>query len=188
MKRIGIFIDASNLWAVQKSQGKLLDLKKLIRHIEKSHNSTSLKIYYYDSYPAQASRDYDVEGKFRFYVYLKKNLGIIVRKKPLKQIKSLRGGNVTTFEKGNMDVEIALDFVNQINNYDIAILFSGDSDFLALLRFARSRNKKVHIYSSRANISRELRTGSDGYTDILKIEDDIWGKAIHRRNTIKRSL
>ncbi|MFA6593893.1 MAG: hypothetical protein WCT16_01420 [Candidatus Buchananbacteria bacterium] len=31
------------------------------------------------------------------------------------------------------------------------------------------------------NASEELKNGGDGYTDILKIENDIWGKKLTRR-------
>jgi len=42
-------------------------------------------------------------------------------------------------------------------------------------------NKKVFIVSSKNNISEELRTGSDGYIDILTIANDIWGRELKRR-------
>jgi uncharacterized LabA/DUF88 family protein len=88
-------------------------------------------------------------------------------------------------EKGNMDVEMAIDVVNQVNRYDEAILFSGDSDFLSLVRFARNKGKKVYIYSSRNNVSSELRTGADGYTDVLNIQEDIWRNPVRRRPITK---
>ncbi len=73
-----------------------------------------------------------------------------------------------------MDVEITIDAVHNITKYDIAVFFTGDSDFLSLVTYIRSSEKKVHVFSSRHNISSELRTGSNGYIDILKIEEDIW--------------
>jgi len=44
----------------------------------------------------------------------------------------------------------------------------------------KKNNKKVFIFSSQNNISEELRTGGDGYSDILKI-DNIWGKKLRHR-------
>ena len=35
---------------------------------------------------------------------------------------------------------------------------------------------------SKNNVSEELRTGADGYTDVLKIEDDIWGRELKYRS------
>lgn len=179
--RVHVFVDASNLWATQKAKGQFFDLAKLKAYLKAKHSADQIKVYYYDAYPEQGTREYSIEGKFRFYVYLEKALGFVVRKKPLKQIKVVTEAGVAIEEKGNMDVEMAIDVVNQINNYDDAILFSGDSDFLALIRFARNKGKKIYVYSSRNNVSRELRTGADGYTDVLTIADDIWRSEVKHR-------
>lgn len=180
-KVVFVFIDASNLWAVHKAKGQLFDLAKLKKYLKVTHNASEIKVYYYDAYPAQSTREYSVDGKFRFYVYLEKALNFVVRKKALKQIKIETEKGLVVQEKGNMDVEMAIDFVNQIHKYDEAVLFSGDSDFLALVRFARNKGKKVHIYSSRNNVSTELRTGADSYTDVLNISAKIWRAEIRYR-------
>jgi len=45
----------------------------------------------------------------------------------------------------------------------------------------RTRGKKVYIFSSKNNVSEELRTGGDGYFDVLNITNDIWGRELKRR-------
>ena len=80
-----------------------------------------------------------------------------------------------------MDVEITIDALHYIKKYDIAVLFSGDSDFLALVSYLRNRRKRVYIFSSQNSISEELKTGGDGYTD-LKNVGKIWGKDLKHRN------
>jgi len=182
-KKVFVFIDASNLWAVQKAKGKMFDLAKLKKFLKQQHKAADIKVYYYDAYPKQETREYSVVGKFKFYVYLEKALKLVVRKKPLKQIRVETERGTAVEEKGNMDVEFAIDVVNQIKIYDEAVFFTGDSDFLALIRLIHSRGKKVYIYSSRNNVSSELRTGGDGYTDILKIADDIWREEVRRRGS-----
>ncbi len=42
-------------------------------------------------------------------------------------------------------------------------------------------NKKVYIFSSKNNISEELKTGGNGYFDVLNIVEDIWGRELHHR-------
>ncbi|HRV75964.1 MAG: NYN domain-containing protein [Candidatus Nomurabacteria bacterium] len=180
-KTVYVFIDASNLWAVQKAKGRMFDLSKLKSFLKTEHNASRIVVYYYDAYPLQKTREYSIEGKFKFYVYLQKALKFIVRKKPLKQIKVTSSKRIVIEEKGNMDVEMAIDFINKIDKYNEAILFSGDSDFLALVRFARNKKKKVYVYSSKNNISSELRTGANGYIDILNLDADIWGKELKHR-------
>ena len=80
-----------------------------------------------------------------------------------------------------MDVEMTIDVIHNIKKYDTAVLFTGDSDFLALVTYLRNRDRKVYIFSSKNNISKELRTGADGYFDVLNIEEDIWGRELQHR-------
>ena len=80
-----------------------------------------------------------------------------------------------------MDVEIVIDALHYFEKYSTAVFFTGDSDFLALISYLRRGGKKVYIFSSRNNISEELRTGGDGYTDVLNLEENIWGRELKRR-------
>ena len=105
----------------------------------------------------------------------------MVRKKELKRIKTLTEAGETISEKGNMDVEITIDAVHNIEKYNMAVLFTGDADFLALVSYIMNRKKKVHIFSSRNNVSEELRTAGNGYIDVLTITEYIWGREIKNR-------
>lgn len=186
-KTIYAFIDASNLWAVQKSKGKFFDYEKLRDFLKKKLNGASVQIFYYTAYPAEGTRDYSLDGKHKFLTFLKKGLGFIVRKKELKRIFTATDSGQMFEEKGNMDVEITIDAIHHIKKYDTAVLFSGDSDFLALLKYLRKRGKPVYIFSSKNNISEELRTGGDGYFDVLQIGDDVWGRDLRHRGGIKKA-
>lgn len=180
-KTVYVFIDASNIWQAQKAKGMFFDCGKLKTYLKDRYETTDLEIFYYTAYPANGTRDYDLSGKHRFYTYLKKGLGFIVRKKELKRINISTDEGEVIQEKGDMDVEIAVDVMHHKDKYDTAVFFTGDSDFLALVRYIRNMDKKVYIFSSKNNISEELRTGADGYTDVLKIEEDIWGNALKHR-------
>lgn len=178
-----VFIDASNIWQAQKAKGKFFDYEKLKVYIRNKYNATNLELFYYTAYPADGTRDYDLNGKHKFYTYLKKGVGCTVRKKELKRIKISTGDGDAVQEKGDMDVEITVDAIHYKNKYTKAIFFTGDSDFLALVKYIRNGNKKVYIFSSKNNISEELRTGADGYIDVLKIEEDIWGNTLKYRKS-----
>ena len=103
-----------------------------------------------------------------------------MRKKPLKRIRIESNAGQAVQEKGNMDVEIAIDAIDQIDNYDQAVFFTGDFDFLALVSYLRKKGRKIYIISSRRSVSMELRTGADGYIDIAKVPD-VWGKRLRYR-------
>lgn len=180
-KIVYVFIDASNLWQAQKVKGKFFDYEKLKKHLKTYLEADEMSIFYYTAYPADGTREYSQDGKHKFFTYLKKGLGFIVRKKELKRIVEHSDIGDSVREKGNMDVEMTIDVIHNVSKYDTAVFFTGDSDFLALVSYIRNKKKKVFIYSSKNNISQELRTGGDGYHDILEVKDDIWGRELRHR-------
>lgn len=184
-KTIYVFIDASNLWQAQKAKGQFLDYEKIISYIKNLYSGTFIKVYYYTAYPATGTRSYSIDGKHKFYTFLKKSLNFEVRKKKLKRISVVdeQQGEII-HEKGNMDVEITIDAVYLSTKFDTAVLFSGDSDFLALVNYLKVLKKKIYIFSSKNNVSQELRTGANGYVDVLKINVDIWGRELKRREEL----
>ena len=181
---IYVFIDASNLWQAQKAKGRFFDYQKTVDYIKNLYSGTSIKVYYYTAYPATGTRTYSIDGRHKFYTFLKKGLKFEVRKKKLKRISVINEHGEAVQEKGNMDVEMTIDAVYFTKKYDVAVLFSGDSDFLALVNYLKRGGKKVYVFSSKNNVSQELRTGADGYTDVLKIEVDIWGRELRRREEL----
>ncbi|PIY71073.1 hypothetical protein COY88_02280 [Candidatus Roizmanbacteria bacterium CG_4_10_14_0_8_um_filter_35_28] len=178
---IYVFIDASNVWNAVKSVKKFIEYKKLKDYFKNNFNAYKVEIFYYDAYPKEGTRGYNLNGKHKFYTYLKKGLGFTVRKKELKRISIISENGESIKEKGNMDVEITIDALHNINKYDIAVLFSGDADFLALVNYLKNRGKKVYIFSSKDNISHELKTGGNGYFDLKDI-NEIWGKELKHRS------
>ncbi len=51
-KTVYIFIDAANLWEVQKSKRRLLDYQQLETYIKQRYSATQTKVFYYEAYPA----------------------------------------------------------------------------------------------------------------------------------------
>lgn len=175
-----VFIDASNLWEAIKAKGRFLDFNKIAAYLKEQFNGDSVKVFYYSAYPAEGTRSYSLDNKHKFFTFLKKGLGFTVVKKELKRISVVNEHGEAMEEKGNMDVEITIDALHHFQKYDTAIFFTGDSDFLALATYLKRHGKKVFIFSSENNISQELRTGADGYFDILDT-DVIWGKELKHR-------
>ncbi|MCA1811325.1 MAG: NYN domain-containing protein [Halobacteriales archaeon] len=93
--------------------------------------------------------------------------GYIVRKKPVKVIEDKATGQKVF--KANVDTEMVLDMVNTADNYDVAFLLSGDSDFERCVDLLRSRGKRVYVMTSESTISRELSHVAD--KPIFFIED-----------------
>ncbi len=167
---------------MQKAKSKLFDYGKLRNFLKRKFEGSEIKIFYYTAYPADGTRSYSTDGRHKFYTFLKKGLDFVVRKKELKRISVITDEGQAIEEKGNMDVEMTIDVIHYMKKYNIAVLFTGDSDFLALVTYLKNGGKKVYIFSSKNNASRELKTGGDGYFDVLEIKDDIWGKELKHRS------
>lgn len=182
---VAVFVDASNVWEAQKAKGKFFDYEKLKSCIQQTYDCQNVQVYYYTAYPADGTREYNLDSKHKFFTYLKKGLGFVVRKKPLKRIKTSTEEGQAVVEKGNMDVEMTIDAMHYRNTYKTAIFFSGDADFVELVNYLQRDGKKVYIYSSRNNVSTEMRTSGDGYVDILKLSEDIWGRDLAHRKSKK---
>lgn len=177
---IYIFIDASNVWNAVKAMKKFIEYNKLKNYFKSNFNANKVEIFYYDAYPKDGTREYNLDGKHKFFTYLKKGLGFTVRKKELKRISVISKDGEAIIEKGNMDVEITIDALHNIRKYNIAILFSGDADFLALVNYLKNNGKKVFVFSSKDNISHELKTSGSGYFDLRDI-NELWGKDLKHR-------
>ena len=76
--------------------------------------------------------------------------------------------------KGNLDVELVVDALIGADQFDTFILFSGDSDFLPLLRALKHKEKEVIVYSTQGLSARELlaEPGIE-YSDIALLKDRI---------------
>jgi len=189
-KKIFVFIDVANIWSCQKSIIKMLDYSKLKTAVlnvmsKKLKEELEIKeVFYYETYPENKTREYNTDGTHKFMTFLKKGLGFQVRKKPIKQIKIEEEGRAFIQEKGNMDVEIAIDVIHHHKKYDIAVFFTGDSDFFPLMKYLIAREKKCYVFSSENSVSKELKTGASGYFNIVDIEE-LWGDKLKYRNSKK---
>lgn len=147
-----VFIDGANIFYTQKHLGWTIDWKKTKTFLENDYKVE--KISYYTGI-----RDKD-EKMESFLKYLR-HLSFETVTKPLKVITDEKGKEI---HKSNMDVEIAVDVLLKINDFDSLILFSGDSDFVYLARvLKRHFQKKVIVYSSRRTISWELKLSANKY-------------------------
>lgn len=177
--KIAVFIDSGNLWSSYKQMGKVLDFSKLNVFFSEKFNGEIFKIFFYEAYPKEGTRNKNaIEKKHKFFTFLKKKLDFIVVKKPLKTIylRDEKGntiynqdtGELKSHEKGNFDVELTIDAIRYSSAFDISVFITGDSDFLSLITYLRNlkNKKKVYVFSTEGCVSKELKTGADGYFDL----------------------
>ena len=74
--------------------------------------------------------------------------------------------------KCNFDVEISVDAIRLLDKYDTLALFSGDADFISLIRFLRKRDKKVILFKA-GYITSDLRMAADKIVNAQQIKRHI---------------
>jgi uncharacterized LabA/DUF88 family protein len=81
-------------------------------------------------------------------------------------------GRYIEIPKCNFDVEIAIDAIRLMNEYDTLCLLSGDSDFARLAQYIKKRGKKVIVFAS-GQIYHELKETADLYINAQQIKSYI---------------
>lgn len=143
--KVALFVYGSNYFYMFKKLGWDIDYKKLLAYC--SRYGTVVDAYYYTGDKGDKSQD-------GFFGALQ-TIGYVIKTKPLKTITDNSSGQA--IQKANLDIEIALDMINTVNNYDVAVLASGDGDFRTVLELIRSRGKSFEVISSSGSVARELK-------------------------------
>lgn len=94
------------------------------------------------------------QGKQSFFKYLK-NLGMVVRTKPVACIYDTSEDKYKY--KCNFDVELTIDAIDSISQYDEIFLCTGDGDFAKLIKYLKGKHKKVYLVSMRDRCSSFLK-------------------------------
>ncbi len=149
--RVAFFVDGANMdWSCRRA-GYFVDYGKA-RTFFLAGGHFYAGYYYLADF---SDRD---PAQLRYFDYLTYS-GYIVRRRPVKVLYDEDTGE--RILKGNLDTEIVLDMLNTVNNYDVAYLFSGDSDFERAVDLLRSRGKRVYVVTSARQLSRELSYVAD---------------------------
>jgi uncharacterized LabA/DUF88 family protein len=77
--------------------------------------------------------------------------------------------------KGNMDIELAVDALNKIDDYDVLVLFSGDGDFTYLIQDIEKKGKRIIVIGTGGFTSYELHQQAHNYFFLNRISS-IWQK------------
>lgn len=77
-----------------------------------------------------------------------------------RNIFSDKNGSYVYIPKCNFDVEITVDSIRLMAEYDTLALFSGDADFISLIRFLKQNGKKVILFKA-GFITSELNKSVD---------------------------
>ena len=108
--------------------------------------------------------------KARFY----KKIEIFGYKLYLKPVKFYKTEEGTVKRKANCDVDMAFHLMKEKDNFDRAIILSGDGDFLPVLKYLKSQNKEIIILARGARTAKEIRQfAGSNFRDFVRLESRI---------------
>jgi uncharacterized LabA/DUF88 family protein len=148
--RVSIFFDMSNLYFAAKDMGIRIDYARLLDFLV---GERRLQRAY--AYLGVAPDD---ENSHSFITWLSRN-GFRVRTKLLR-----RYDDGTT--KANLDMELAIDLLTQAPHIDVAIIVSGDGDFVGLVDAAQRAGLRVEVAATPRQTSTDLIDVADKFIDL----------------------
>ena len=116
------FIDGQNLNKAVQSQGWNLDYKEFRKYLEEKYNVR--KAYMFIGLITTNQTLYSALQDFGYHLVFKPTI-------------ANKFGDV----KGNVDAEMVLYAITQINQYNKAVIVSGDGDFYTLVQYLQSKGK-----------------------------------------------
>lgn len=166
-EKIALFIDGANLYAASKSLGFDIDYRKLLKAFQK--RGYLLRAYYYTA----LIEDQEYSSIRPLIDWLDYN-GYKVVTKPAKEFTDSFGRRKI---KGNMDIELAIDAMEQAETVDHLVLFSGDGDFTNLVEALQRRGRKVSVVSTMQTqppmIADDLRRQADHFIDLMTLKAEV---------------
>jgi uncharacterized LabA/DUF88 family protein len=162
--KISVFVDGANFFYMQRDGLQwFADAKKILDWIRRK--GEIVDAFYY------IGEDVPPEVKQQNYLTALTYMGYSLVTKTMKSIIQSDG---TEIKKANLDIEIVLDMFNTIENYDMAVLISGDGDFERPLQLLRARGKRFLVMSTTGFVARELReVAGMHYIDFKDIRGDV---------------
>jgi len=152
VKKIAIFVDVQNIYyTTRDTYGRQFNYRKLWQTISQQGEITSAT-----AYATQRNDDQQI----RFHDALK-HIGFTLKLKPYIQRSD---GSA----KGDWDVGITIDVLEEAQNVDTVILLSGDGDFdLLLKKVITTHGVSAEVYGVPALTARSLMDAASVYHPIL---------------------
>jgi uncharacterized LabA/DUF88 family protein len=166
------FIDSQNLNLGVRSLGWRIDYKKLRLYLKNKFNIGQAYLFIGM-----------VPNNQKLYTELQK-AGFILIFKPT--VRYFEDGKETV--KGNVDAELVLHAAAiQFDNYDKAIIISGDGDFACLVDYLVDKDKLLHVFTPNAHYSKLLKPYSKYIVRVDRLRHSFEYKSIKKTSIGGRS-
>ena len=149
-QRLGVFVDVQNMYYSAKNlyNGKV-DFKKVLDSAVMNRNLIRASAYVIQA---------DTPDEDNFFEALRK-IGYEVK---IKELKEFYGGQ----KKGDWDLGMTVDRIQQAKKLDTIVLVTGDGDFAVLVDHLKSMGCRVEVMSFGKSSAKEIREAADNFIDM----------------------
>ncbi|WP_347720231.1 NYN domain-containing protein [Candidatus Nanohalovita haloferacivicina] len=154
-QRVGVFVDVQNMYYSAKNlYNSKVDFEKLLDAAVMNR-----KLIRASAYVIQA----DTPDEDNFFEALRK-IGYEVE---IKKLKEFYGGE----KKGDWDLGMTVDMIQQAKKLDTIVLVTGDGDFAVLVDHLKSMGCRVEVMSFGRSSAKEIREAATNFVDMDENSD-----------------
>lgn len=150
-QRVGVFVDAQNMYHSAKNlyHGKA-NFKKILEQAVGGRQLIRAFVYVIKT----------ETGEEKAFIEALEKSGYEIK---VKDLQVFSGG----MKKADWDVGMAMDAVILADKIDVAVLITGDGDFVPLVEYLRvNKGLKVEVISFERSTSSKLKESADVFTDL----------------------
>lgn len=154
-QRVGVFVDVQNMYYSAKNlYNSKVDFQKLLDAAVMNR-----KLIRASAYVIKA----DTPDEGNFFEALRK-IGYEVE---IKELKEFYGGE----KKGDWDLGMTVDMIQQAKKLDTIVLVTGDGDFAVLVDHLKSMGCRVEVMSFGRSSAKEIRESATNFIDMDEDSD-----------------
>lgn len=164
MRKIGIYVDASNI-GMNGGHGMRYDV---LRELACRAGGDPQRLNAYVAFDEErAQQDLGYRSKMSGYHAALRDQGFRLT---IKKVRRYRDENGEESRKSNADLDMAVDLLTESNRLDSVLLGTGDGDFVNVVKALQTQGVRVEVVAFN-NVSTELRTAADQYINGWMIPD-----------------
>lgn len=149
-QRVGVFVDVQNMYYSAKNlYSAKVDFKKLLHKAVMNRQLVRASAYVIKA---------DTPDEENFFDALR-NIGYEVK---IKELKEFYSGD----KKGDWDLGMSVDMIQQAKKLDTVVLVTGDGDFAVLVDHLKAMGCRVEVMSFGSSSAKEIRESATKFIDM----------------------
>ncbi len=149
-QRVGVYVDVQNMYYSAKNlYDNKVDFKKLLDSAVMNRNLIRASAYVIQADTPDESNFFEALRQIGYEVHI-------------KELKEFYGGQ----KKGDWDLGMSVDMIQQAKKLDTVVLVTGDGDFAVLVDHLKALGCRVEVMSFGRSSAKEIREAADNFIDM----------------------